>query len=112
VTASTDVPDELWRDSFTFFAQMVSPWVALTDPARFVATVDEIARLDLAVVTGGHMAPLHGEQLQRAMTMLRALPTVPMAPLPGQADLDALLLAGTRGAEAADEMAGLVTVGA
>ena len=45
VTESDDVPYELWRDSFTFFAQMVSPWVAMTDPAKFVETVDEIARL-------------------------------------------------------------------
>ena len=100
VTESDDVPDEMWRDSFTFFAQMVSPWVAMTDPAKFVATVDEIARLDITAVAGGHMARLHGDRLQEAMTLLRALPTTPMAPLPGQADLDALLSAATHGPSA------------
>ena len=34
VTESDDVPYEMWRESFTFFAQMISPWVAMTDPAQ------------------------------------------------------------------------------
>ena len=100
VTESDDVPYELWRDSFTFFAQMVSPWVAMTDPAQFVKTVDEIARLHPTVVAGGHMARLQGDRFQEAMAFLRELPTIPMAPLPGQADLDALLLAATTGSDA------------
>jgi len=78
----------------------VSPWVAMTDPARFVATVDEIARLRPTAVAGGHMARLDGGRFQEAMTLLRELPTVPMAPLPGQADLDAILLAATTSSDA------------
>lgn len=100
VTETDDVPEEMWRDSFTFFAQMVSPWVSMTKPAEFIATVDEIARLRPTVVAGGHMARLHGERLQTAMDLLRQLPTAPVAPLPGQADLDALLLAATGGIDA------------
>lgn len=100
VIETDDVPEEMWRDSFTFFAQMVSPWVSMTKPAEFIATVDEIARLRPTVVAGGHMARLHGERLQTAMDLLRQLPTAPVAPLPGQADLDALLLAATGGIDA------------
>ena len=100
VTETDDVPEEMWRDSFTFFAQMVSPWVSMTKPAEFIATVDEIARLRPTVVAGGHMARLHGERLETAMDLLRQLPTAPVAPLPGQADLDALLLAATGGIDA------------
>lgn len=118
VTETDDVPYELWSESLTFFAQMVSPWVAMTDPAKFVATVDEIARLDITAVAGGHMARLQGDRLREAMSLLRALPTVPMAPLPGQADLEALLLAGTHEGAAdrdhpagTDEPAALVGVG-
>ena len=86
--------DELWRDSFTFFAQMVSPWVALTDPAKFVETVDEIAR---ARHHRGRRRP-HGRACAatgsgEALGLLRQLPSLPMAPLPGQADLDAMLAA-------------------
>lgn len=95
VTESDDVPYELWRDSLTFFAQMVSPWVAMTDPAQFVATVDAIAGLRPTAIAGGHMARLRGDRMQDAMRLLRELPTTPMAPLPGQADLDTLLLAAT-----------------
>jgi flavorubredoxin len=97
VAETDDVPYELWRDSFTFFAQQVSPWVELTDPPKFAATVDAIARLDASVIAGGHMAALRGPRLGEAIGMLRTLPSQPMIPSPGQADLDALLLAGTHG---------------
>src|SRR5690606_11967615 len=100
VTETDDVPEEMWRDRFTLFAQMVSPWVSMTKPAEFIATVDEIARLRPTVVAGGHMARLHGARLETAMDLLRQLPTAPVAPLPGQADLDALLLAATGGIDA------------
>ena len=46
------------------------------------------------------MARLQGDRLQEAMAFLRELPTVPMAPLPGQADLDAILLAATTASDA------------
>ncbi len=99
-TETDEVPADLWRESFTFFAQMVSPWIAMTDPARFVAAVDEVARLRPTTIAGGHMARLHGARLDEAFELLRALPTLPIAPLPGQADLDALLLAATSAADA------------
>ena len=75
VTESDDAPDDLWRDSFTFFAQMVSPWVLLTDPVRFVATVEEIARLDITAVAGGHMARLQGDRFHESLDLLRELPS-------------------------------------
>jgi flavorubredoxin len=103
VTETGDVPYELWKDSFTFFAQMVSPWVAMTDPSKFAATVDEISYLQPTVVAGGHMALLRGDRLQESLALLRELPTIPMAPLPGQADLDAILLAATGGIDATVE---------
>jgi glyoxylase-like metal-dependent hydrolase (beta-lactamase superfamily II) len=99
LTDSDDVPYEMWRDSFTFFAQCVSPWVELTDPAKYAQTVNEIARLDVTAIAGGHMARLGGARVQEAIAMLRELPNVPMIPLPGQADLDAMLIAGTGGGE-------------
>ena len=96
VTETADVPYEMWRESLTFFAQMVSPWVTMTDPAKFAATVDAIARLDASVVVGGHMAALRGDRLRESYGLLRELPTAPVAPLPEQADLDALLLGRPR----------------
>jgi flavorubredoxin len=111
VTETADVPRDLWQESFTFFAQMVSPWVLMTDPARFAATVDAIARLDPSAVVGGHMAPLRGRHFREALTMLRDLPTSPMAPLPGQADLDALLLAAIRPPDGGDVAPAPVLVG-
>ena len=65
----------------------------------FVATVDAIARLDTSAVVGGHMAALRGDRCG-VLGLLRELPTAPCAPLPEQADLDALLLAATQEAPA------------
>jgi flavorubredoxin len=96
VTETDDVPDELWRESLTFFAQMVSPWVHLTDPARFTPTVDAIADLDVTTIAGGHMARLRGPRISEALDLLRELPESPVPALPGQADLDTLLLAATQ----------------
>ena len=108
VTDSDDVPYEMWRDSFTFFAQCVSPWVELTDPAKYAQTVNEIARLDVTAIAGGHMARLGGARVQEAIAMLRELPNVPMIPLPGQADLDAMLAGALGGEPVADRDAELV----
>jgi hypothetical protein len=108
VTDSDDVPYEMWRDSFTFFAQCVSPWVELTDPAKYAHAVNEIARLDVTAIAGGHMARLGGARVQEAIAMLRELPNVPMIPLPGQADLDAILAGALAGEPVADRDAELV----
>ena len=98
VTETDEVPYELWHDSMTFFAQMVSPWVSMVRPAAFAATVDAIAELRPTVISGGHMAALRGERLAESMHIMRSLPNLPVAELPGQADLDELLLAATRAA--------------
>jgi hypothetical protein len=81
--------------------------------------VDEIARLRPTVVAGGHMARLQGNRLHEALAILRKLPTIPMAPLPGQADLDALLLAASTDSKLSRDTVGtetdepaLVSVGA
>lgn len=94
LTDSDDVPEDLWRDSFTFLAQIVSPWTTMVDTAKFAASVDRVAQLDITAVASGHGATLKGRRLQEGMEMLRTLTSAPIVPLPGQADLDAMLLAG------------------
>ena len=91
--------------------------VAMTDPAQFIRTVDEIARLVPPLSPAATWRARTANRLQEALAFLRDLPTIPMAPLPGQADLDALLLAATTDSdvggdtvETADETA-LVSVG-
>ena len=39
-----------------------------------------VAKLDITTAVGGHMARLHGPRLHEAMTILRTLPSAPMAP--------------------------------
>lgn len=98
VTDTDDVPVDLWRDSFTFFAQLVSPWTTMADAEKFAASVDRIARLDISAVASGHGVPIRGERLAEGFEMLRHLTSTPIIPVPGQADLDAMLLAGIHGA--------------
>jgi hypothetical protein len=65
----------------------------MLDPAKFASVIDEVAALDITVVAGGHTPALRGARLQEAFTLLRDLPRLPEADLPGQADLDAILSA-------------------
>ncbi|MFN0026123.1 MAG: MBL fold metallo-hydrolase [Acidimicrobiales bacterium] len=93
ITEADDCPSELWEESFVFFNQMVSPWTAMIDAAKFNATIEAVAALGATTITGGHTAALRGQRLQRAMDLLRRLPHLPEAQVPGQADLDAILAA-------------------
>ncbi|MFN0091744.1 MAG: MBL fold metallo-hydrolase [Acidimicrobiales bacterium] len=100
VTDAADTPHELWEESLLQFNRMVSPWHAMLDPAKFDAVVDAAARLGATTVASGHSAPLRGERLQEAFTLLRRLPHLPEAELPSQSDLDALLAAHSLAAAA------------
>ena len=98
LTDADDVPEDLWRDSFTFFAQIVSPWTTMVDADKFAASIDAVARLDITAVASGHGPRLQGARLQEGFRMLRELTSTPIIPIPGQADLDAMLLAGLHAA--------------
>jgi flavorubredoxin len=92
-TDAADVPAELWRESFLFLNRMVSAWHTLVDPAKWDAFIDQVAALGATTVASGHSAPLRGERLTKAWTLLRSIARLDAAPLPGQADLDALIAA-------------------
>src|SRR5581483_11617163 len=87
VEDSNDMEREFWRQGFTMFHSLVSPWHAITDPTKFKRDVDRISTLDIKVAVAAHNAPLHGERLDEAFELLRALPNTPAAQLPGQAEL-------------------------
>jgi flavorubredoxin len=88
---SDDVPHELWEETLLVVNRLVSPWLAMLDPAKFDAHVDAVAKLGITTVAGGHTAPLRGERLAEAFRLVRSLPHLPPVDLPGQADLDALI---------------------
>lgn len=93
VTASDDVPDELWSESFLGLNRTNSPWHTLVDPVKFDRHVDSVASLGITTVASAHGAPLRGQRLDDAFALIRRVPHLDAAPLPGQADLEAILSA-------------------
>jgi flavorubredoxin len=91
VTDVDDVPADAWEETLLQFNRMVSPWHSLLDPRKFGAYVDEVAALGITTVAAGHSAAIRGARLDAAFALIRTLPTLPAADLPGQADLDSLL---------------------
>jgi flavorubredoxin len=80
-----------WREGFTAQQQMLSPWLAWTDPARFARAIEEVRSLDAQVVTSGHGPALRGAQVHSALHLLAEVPFLPMPAQPGQGDLDAIV---------------------
>jgi flavorubredoxin len=93
LTEVDDAPVEEWAESMLYFNRLVSPWHTMLDAAKFDAYVDQVAALGMTTVASGHSAALRGERLAEAFRLIRTIPSLPAAPLPGQADLDALLAA-------------------
>ena len=93
VTEVDDAPADEWAESMLYFNRLISPWHTLVDPAKFDAYVDEVAALGMTTVASGHSAALRGERLAEAFRLIRTIPSLPAAPLPGAADLDAMIAA-------------------
>ena len=91
LTDMDDAPADEWAETMLFFNRLVSPWHTLLDPAKFDAAVDTVTSLGITTVAGGHTAALRGERLAAAFRLVRTIPSLPAAPLPGQADLETLL---------------------
>ena len=77
-----------WRDGITTFDNYVSPWLRLVDDARFQATVDRVADLDITAIAGCHTPAIRGPRIGEALAVTRRSPTATFAPEPDQAVLD------------------------
>jgi len=90
-----DLHPTFWRQGFLQFQSLLSPWHTLVDPDKFCREVDRLQQLDLRVVVGAHGPAVTGRQIDTALSMLRELPAAEPAPVPGQAELEAMLAAIT-----------------
>lgn len=88
-----DLAREFWRQGLWQFHSLVSPWHHLLDNAKFQREVDKIQRLDLKVAVGGHGPMVTGKDIDTAFDVIRELPNSPVAPVPTQTDLDAMIQA-------------------
>ncbi|HEX2273559.1 MAG TPA: MBL fold metallo-hydrolase [Acidimicrobiales bacterium] len=91
LTDTGDIPPELWRESFLFSNRVGAPWHALLDLNKFDRHVDQVAALGMTTVASAHATTLRGPELEEAFRLIRQVARMDAAPLPGQAELDAIL---------------------
>jgi hypothetical protein len=71
----------------------VSPWISMTDPAKYHAYVDQSQSLDITTIACCHSPVIEGEFITKAFEHVRSLPTVEPPPLPDQSVLDQIVAA-------------------
>jgi len=85
---------EFWDFGLTLFVLgAVSPWISLTDPAKYGAYVDRVQGLDIATIAGCHTPAIEGEFIEKAFATIRRLPVVEPPPMPDQSVLDEIVAA-------------------
>ena len=91
LTDISEASPDLWRESFLFSNRVNTPWHTLLDVNKFDRHVDGVASLGMTTVASAHSATLRGAHLDEAFRLIREIARMDAAPLPGQADLDAIL---------------------
>jgi flavorubredoxin len=89
--------DEMHADQLaaTFVAghRWISPWVAIVDDAKYQREVTRIADLGITTWAQTHGPVYEGAHIDRAIALLRGVPSSEEVPPPGQDVLDALVAA-------------------
>lgn len=80
-----------WREGFLQMQRVFSPWHQWLDPARYGRHLDRVRQLGASTVATAHGPALYGSQIKSAFELLAEIPHLPGAPLPGQADLEAIV---------------------
>jgi hypothetical protein len=83
---------DFWLEGMAMFNQYVSPWITLTDDAKFQATVDRVEALGASRLVGCHTPVIGRSHIDWAMTATRRSPYATVAPEPDQAVLDQIQL--------------------
>jgi flavorubredoxin len=81
-----------WVEGMLTFNQYVSPWITLTDDAKFQATVDRVEALGACRIVGCHTPVIGRSHIDRAITATRRSPDATVAPQPDQDVLDQIQL--------------------
>jgi flavorubredoxin len=89
-----DLDPEFWSFGLMLFALgAVSPWITMTDPAKYHAHVDRTQRLDITTIAACHSPVIEGPYIEKAFERIRQLPSLDLPDLPGQSILDEIVAA-------------------
>ena len=88
-----DIEPGFWSAVLPSATRSMTPWIDLVDERKWVAAVDATERLGIETIAACHSPVIHGPQVATAFDLLRQAPTALPMPLPGQADLDAIIAA-------------------
>jgi hypothetical protein len=71
----------------------VSPWLAMTDHAKFGQHIDSVQGLDITTIAACHSPVIEGPFIEQAFSRVRDFPLVTPPPLPDQSVLDEIVAA-------------------
>jgi flavorubredoxin len=93
----SELDPNFWAHGMTTFAHnALAPWLRLVDRDRFGAEVQRTADLGVSTIISAHSPTLAGDDVERALAMMRDLPDAECPPAPDQSVLE-LILAATQG---------------
>jgi flavorubredoxin len=87
---ASDVDRGEWTEGFAI-NRMNSPWHQWLDHRKFGRHVDDVQSLGVSAIASAHGPALHGEMIEEAFRLIREVPHLEAPPLPGQADLEAIV---------------------
>lgn len=94
---ASELDPEFWAHGMTMFAHnALAPWLRLVDRDRFGAEVQRTAELGVSTIISAHSPTIAGDDVDRALAMMRGLPDAECPPAPDQSVLE-LILAATQG---------------
>lgn len=88
-----DIDAGFWTSMVPTASRMMTPWLDFVDERKWVAAVDATEALGATTLASCHSPVIHGAQVATAFDLLRRAPTAAPMPVPGQADLDAMIAA-------------------
>lgn len=93
VDSVAEMDIEFYRAGAVQVAGLVSPWSGITDQSKFSATVNRVAALPITQIVNAHGPAIRGEFIEEAFRLAHSMPTAEPVPLPGQAELEAMVAA-------------------
>ena len=88
-----DLDRDVWEEGSMLWHRLLSPWSTQVEPAHWRRAVARVGALDLTAIASAHGPVIGHRQIPHALDLLAELPGMPEAPVPGQAQLEAILAA-------------------